>query len=105
MNTLNGTQSHQHDLLCQSQVSSDDRQECIAVEALTVPEIPIHASSKSSFKEDWPHLRDVNIPSEANEPIEIVIGTDCPEMFWSLEERQAGRKGLLQEGPFLGVSS
>ena len=78
VNTLNGTQSHQHELLCKFQVSSDDRQECIAVEALTVPEIPIQASSKSSFKEDWPHLRDVNIPSVANEPIEIVIGTDCP---------------------------
>ena len=92
VNTLNGTQTHQQELMCKFQVSSDDRQECITVEALTVPDIPIQASSKSSFKKDWPHLRDVHIPSVANEPIEIVIGTDCPEMFWSLEERRAGRK-------------
>ena len=102
VNTLNGTQSHQHELLCKFQVSSDDRKECITVEALTVPDIPIQASSKSSFKEDWPHLRDINIQSVANKPIEIVIGTDCPEMFWSLDERRAGHKEPIARRTLLG---
>ena len=89
-------------MLCKFQVSSDDRKECITVEALTVPDIPIQASSKPSFKEDWPHLRDIDIQSVANEPIEIVIGTDCPEMFWSLDERRAGRKEPIARRTLLG---
>ena len=88
--------------MCKFQVSSDDRQECINVEALTVPEIPIQASSNTSFKTDWPHLRDLQIPTVSSAPIEIVIGTDCPEMFWSLEERRAGRKEPIARKTLLG---
>ena len=62
------------------------------MEALTVPEIPIQASSNTGFNADWPHLRDLQVPTVSSAPIEIVIGTDCPEMFWSLEKRRDGRK-------------
>ena len=88
--------------MCKFQVSSDDRQEYINVEALTVPEIPIQASSNTSFNTDWPHLRDLQVPTVSSAPIEIVIGTDCPEMFWSLEERRAGRKEPIARKTLLG---
>ena len=51
---------------------------------------------------DWPHLRDLELPYIPRAKISIIIGTDCPEMHRSLEERHAGRKDPIARRTPLG---
>ena len=39
----------------------------------------------------WDHLRDIEVASVGQAEVGILIGMDCPELHWSLEEVRGGR--------------
>ena len=100
VNTLAGPSTHKEQLSCKLTLLSEDGQERVEVEALTVPSIPIKNDHQVKC-EDWPHLKDLKLSTDSG-PIELVIGTDCPEVFWSLEERRGGRKEPMARKTLLG---
>ena len=100
VNTLSGPSTHDKQVLCKFTLLGDDRRERVEVEALTVPSIPIKNNSQVNLA-NWPHLKDLDL-AQVNGPIELIIGTDCPELFWSLEERRGGRKEPLARRTLLG---
>ena len=94
--TMNGPALQQDRLVCKLELLSDDRTSSVIVdEALTVPAIPVRAVVDGKAFNEYPHLRDLDLPYIPRAKIGIIIGTDCPEMHWSLEERRAGRKKTL----------
>ena len=56
----------------------------------------LNASSRSIPSEQdvkqWPHLRDIKLPSISEKEVRLIIGTNVPDAFWVLEERR-GNKG------------
>jgi hypothetical protein len=99
--TLGGTASH--DELCvELTLASEDGTESVFVEdVLTVPSIPIRATYDGTSHCKWDHLRDLKIP-KVDADVEIVIGTDCSEMFWVIEQRRAERKQPVARKTLLG---
>ena len=103
VHTMNGPALQQNELVCQLELLSDDRKSSIIVdEALTVPGIPVRAVVDGEAFNKWPHLRDLQLPYIPRAKISIIIGTDCPEMHWCLEERRAGRKDPIARRTPLG---
>ena len=49
----------------------------------------------------YEHLADLEFPA-VNTEVDIVIGTDCPEMFWSYGERHGGLKEAIARKTKLG---
>ena len=44
------------------------------------------------YKEQWPHLRNIDFPSSSKRPIvDILIGLDCTDLLYAIE----GRRGQL----------
>ena len=39
----------------------------------------------------WPHLRDIKLPSISEKEVRLIIGTNVPDAFWVLEERRGNR--------------
>ena len=103
VHTMNGPSLQQDGLVCKLELMSDDRTSSVIVdEALTVPAIPVRAVVDGKAFNEYPHLRDLDLPYIPRAKIGIIIGTDCPEMHWSLEERRAGRKDPIARRTPLG---
>ena len=103
VHTMNGPALQQDGLVCKLELMSDDRTSSVIVdEALTVPAIPVRAVVDGKAFNEYPHLRDLDLPYIPRAKIGIIIGTDCPEMHWSLEERRAGRKDPIARRTPLG---
>ena len=103
VHTMNGPALQQGELLCKLELLSDDKRSSVVVdEALTVPAIPVRAVVDGKAFNEWPHLRDLELPYIPRAKIGIIIGTDCPEMHRSLEERHAGRKDPIARKTPLG---
>ena len=62
-----------------------------------VDKLPIRPNPK--LTEDdltrWPHLQELELPAVRPQEVQLLIGVDNPEVFWTLDERHR-RKG----GPF-----
>ena len=56
----------------------------------------LNASSHSIPSEhdarQWPHLRDIKLPSISEKEVRLIIGTNAPDAFWVLEERRGNRE-------------
>ena len=103
VHTMNGPALQQDELVCKLELLSDDRSASVIVdEALTVPAIPVRAVVDGKAFNEWPHLSDLELPYIPRAKISIIIGTDCPEMHRSLEERHAGRKDPIARRTPLG---
>ena len=65
------------------------RQE-IQVQALTVDNISVSLNSlpQESDIKKWKHFQGIDIPQIDAKQVGLLIGTDCPSMFWTLEERR-----------------
>ena len=65
-----------------------------------LPVLPNPTSNKDDLKE-WPHLRELDIPTIKDGKVLLLIGVDNPELFWTLDERHGKRcqpyavKGVL----------
>ena len=55
----------------------------------------LNASSHSIPSEhdarQWPHLRDIKLPSISEKEVRLIIGTNDPDAFWELEKRRGNR--------------
>ena len=103
VHTMNGPALQKDELVCKLELLSDDRSASVIVdEALTVPAIPVRAVVDGKAFNEWPHLSDLELPYIPRAKISIIIGTDCPEMHRSLEERHAGRKDPIARRTPLG---
>ena len=103
VHTMNGPALQQGELVCSLELLSDDKTSSVIVdEAMTVPCIPVRAVVDGKAFNEWPHLRDLELPYIPRAKISIIIGTDCPEMHRSLEERHAGRKDPIARRTPLG---
>ena len=55
----------------------------------TVLKLPIQPNSKLT-KDDltrWPHLQGLELPAVKAQEVQLLIGVDNPEVFWTLDER------------------
>ena len=100
VNTLTGVTSH-HKRCCALTLTSLDGGDEIFVEALAVDNIPLRARYDGESHKKWQHISDLEFP-EADAPIDIIIGTDCAEMFWTMGERRGERKEPIARRTLLG---
>ena len=101
VNTLGGTASH--DEMCVDfLLTSEDGSKSVHVEgAFTIPSLQIRARYDGTTHTKWEHLADLEFPA-VDEEIDILIGTDCTDMFWTENERRAGRKEPYARETLLG---
>ena len=101
VNTLGGVVSH--DEMCVDfMLASEDGIETVHVEgAFTLPSLGIRAKYDGTTHANWAHLAGLDFPA-VDADIDVVIGTDCTEMFWSDEERRGGRKEPMARKTLLG---
>ena len=94
VNTLGGATSH--DEMCVDfLLLSEDGSKSVQVEgAFTIPSLQIRARYDGTTHTNWEHLADLDFP-KVNEEIDILIGTDCTEMFWTENERRCWSKGTI----------
>ena len=62
--------------------------------AWSVPKLPIslHSAPTTTDIAKWPHLSGIDIPEVNCDHVTILIGSDTPEAFWTMEERR-GKRG------------
>ena len=55
----------------------------------TVDSLPISSKCfpNSVDVEEWPHLGDITLPSIKQGQVELLVGADTPEAFWTLDQR------------------
>ena len=81
--------------------SEDDAQSVDVKGAFTIPSLNIRARHDGSTHTNFKHLSDLNFHA-VDEEVDIVIGTDCTEMFWTLGERHGGLKEPIARQTRLG---
>lgn len=54
---------------------------------ITTQGLPTHDDLRK-----WPHLSDLTVPAIDAKEVQLLIGTDTPEVFWTLEERRGNMK-------------
>ena len=91
VNTLGGTACHDEMCVDLLLVSEDGAASVDVRGAFTIPSLSIRAKYDGTAHTNFKHLSDLVFPAVDTE-IEIVIGTDCTEMFWTLNERHGGLK-------------
>ena len=70
--------------------------------ACTTTSVSLKCLPNPNSMKAWEHLADVEFPIiDANE-VGVLIGTDCPEMMWTLEERKGKRKEPVARRTLLG---
>ena len=76
-------------------VSSVVSSESVKIDkVLSVKHLPIALASLPSNTaiRKWPHLSGISFPTINASHVTILIGSDVPEVFWSLEERRGKPK-------------
>ena len=60
----------------------------------SVPTLPINLSSMAGIEltRQYSHLHDILLPLSENKTVDILIGSDCPDLF-VIEDQRAGRAG------------
>ena len=101
VNTLGGATSHDEMCVDFLLLSADGSTSVHVEGAFTIPSLRIRAQYDGTTHKNWKHLADLDFPY-VNEEIDILIGTDCTEMFWTENERRAGRKEPFARETLLG---
>ena len=113
--TLNQTRIEQG---CQFSltVNSIDKSQSVSLESvLSINHLPVSLANlpSESAINRWPHLSGISFPKINAREVTLLIGSDVPEVFWSLEERRGKPKepyairsllGWTLQGP-LGTSN
>ena len=82
-------------------VSEDGLKSVDVKGAFTIPKLNIHARYDGTAHTNYEHLNDLVFPAVDTE-VEILIGTDCTEMFWTISERHGGLKEPIARETRLG---
>lgn len=64
--------------------------------------IPTDSVARQSDIDRIPHLRGINLPRTTADKVEILIGSDHPAVFWTLEERRGGHNDPVAVKTILG---
>ena len=87
--TLNDKQGPQFEGIVD--ISSIDRKESATLRVSTVFWLPIPLNSPKGDMKKWKHLQDIEVATVGQAEVGLLIGMDCPELHWSLEEIRGGR--------------
>ena len=93
--TINQTSSVRHGSQVSLTVSSLDGSESISLDKVwSVKNLPVSLANlpNESVSEKWPHLAGISFPQIGADQVTLLIGSDVPEAFWTLEERRGGKK-------------
>ena len=82
--------------------SSVDGQGHVELNVYTTYLLTISLNSCGRDLRQWDHLKDIQLPEIKSDDVGLLIGTDTPEMFWSLAERRGGRKEPVARKTLLG---
>ena len=60
----------------------------------SVPTIPVNVSSMASIEltHQYTHLKDISLPCSGSATVDILIGSDCPDLF-VIEDQRIGSPG------------
>ena len=72
-------------------VSSLDETEQVKVKVTTVDNLPLNNSGVMERVSQWEHLKNIKVDAIPTNLIGILIGSDCTELRWTLEEVRGGR--------------
>ena len=102
VNTLTGTATHEEQVKVELELCDASEENHVFVTALTVPEINIVVDPPVSAFAKFDYLKDVPVSEVESSNVDLIIGTDCPEMFWTLEERRRERGEPIARKTLLG---
>ena len=82
----------------------NDDQYTELTEVFCVEKLPISPNPCLTEKElnSWTHLRGIEIPKLSHPDVQLLIGIDNPELFWTQEERYGKRREPFAIKTFLG---
>ena len=95
MNTVSGQSTDQSsvqtDLLVTDKAGTKD---LYLKNVRSVPSLPINVSSMAGIEltRQYSHLNDIPLPISENKTVDILIGSDCPDLF-VIEDQRACRAG------------
>ena len=107
MNTMNGSHTQTQSLRVSFELEGIDSGESIMIQsAWTVSDIPVSESNipKNSDLERYPHLSGLKFPEIGNKEVNVLIGCDNPDVFWTLDERRGKGKQPYALKTLLGWS-
>ena len=92
------------------EVCSADWKSTVHLKALTMKEVPVSRDTGAKAEEikRWQHLKDITVPDISPQEVGLLIGADCAEMLWTLDERRGEvdepvarktRLGWIVQGP------
>lgn len=56
----------------------------------------MHVIDWNKYKQQWPHLRSISFPPSPKKPIvDMLIGLDCADLLYAIEERRVDQGSLL----------
>ena len=85
-------------------LSSIDKQQSVSLRIMTVNKLPIRLNGPRRQMDKWPHLARVDVDSIKHAEVGILVGMDCPELHWSLEELRGGPGEPFARRTLLGWS-
>ena len=93
INTVNGTSEINSKEVPITVTSLDGNNNVKIPNAWAVPKLSISPDSipKAGDTSKWQHLQGIDLPEIDVKQISLLIGSDTPEVFWSLEERRGAR--------------
>ena len=101
LTTVAGTSNYDEMIVNFKLVSEDGKNSVNVEQALTIPSIQVRAKYDGTAHKKFEHLADLDFPAVDTE-VDVVIGTDCPEMFWCFGERHGERKEPMARKTKLG---
>ena len=101
LTTVAGTSIYDEMIVNFKLVSEDGENSVDVHGALTIPSVQVRAKYDGKSHKKYKHLEDLDFPAVDTE-VDIVIGADCPEMFWCFDERHGGPKEAIARKTRLG---
>ena len=83
-------------------VQSRDRLKIVPIDVVTVPKIPVSLRDTTELVNSRDYLSDVEPIKEDDGEVELLIGADCTEAMWSLEEKRGSFKEPFARRTTLG---
>ena len=107
VNTSNGSHAQTLSQRVSFELEGIDSGESIMIQsAWTVSDIPVSESNihNNSDLEQYPHLSGLKFPEIGNKEVNVLIGRDNPEVYWSLDECRGKGKQPYAVKTLLGWS-
>ena len=93
MNTVSGQSTDQSSVLTDLRVTDKAGiKEMNLKNVRSVPSLPVNVSSMAGIEltRQYSHLHDIPLPISENKTVDLLIGSDCPDLF-DIEDQRDGR--------------